>query len=73
MIVWTSQSAFRVASDIPEEPPDCVDTVASNWYSFDQEGSHFPDDVLGVRLAHLSCNERKVRTCCKRLPMELAI
>jgi hypothetical protein len=51
---WTLQRASHIASDIPDETPDCAETV--EWVLL-QEGSHFTDDVLGVRLAHLCCNE----------------
>jgi hypothetical protein len=35
MIAWESwalQRVFHIASDIPDGPPDCAETVASNGY-----------------------------------------
>jgi hypothetical protein len=52
---WTLQRVFHIASDIPDGPPDCAETVASNGYSFKKDRTS--DDVLGIQLAHLCRNE----------------
>jgi len=43
-------------SGLPDGPPDCAETVASNGYSLKKIALH--DDVFGVRFAHLCCKEK---------------
>ena len=70
---WTLQSVFHIASDIPDGPPDCAETVASNGYSLKKDRT---SPMMCSASDSLICAAKKVVsmwTYCKRLSMGLTI